>query len=86
MLTDTSIRAAKPVPKPQKTLRRKGALPRRHAHGRAPVAIQVPVPQTCPLRKEMLLALGSYPEISLKAARDRRDEARRDLANGIDRS
>lgn len=36
--------------------------------------------------KEKLLALGSYPEISLKEARDRREDARRLVANGIDPS
>ena len=34
--------------------------------------------------KEKLLALGSYPEISLLDARQKRDEARRQLAHGID--
>jgi integrase len=34
--------------------------------------------------KYKLLALGSYPEISLLDARQRRDDARRQLANGID--
>lgn len=34
--------------------------------------------------KEKLLAFGVYPEISLADARNRRDEARRLLANGID--
>ncbi len=34
--------------------------------------------------KEKLLALGSYPEITLLDARQRRDEARRQLANKID--
>lgn len=34
--------------------------------------------------KEKRLALGAYPEITLKAARDRRDEARALLADGID--
>jgi integrase len=34
--------------------------------------------------KEKLLALGAYPEISLLDARQRRDEARRQLAHGID--
>lgn len=34
--------------------------------------------------KEKRLALGAYPEISLKDARERRDEARKLLANGID--
>lgn len=34
--------------------------------------------------KEKLLALGSYPEISLLDARQRRDEARRQLAHSVD--
>ena len=34
--------------------------------------------------KEKLLAFGSYPEISLADARQRRDEARKQIANGID--
>ena len=33
---------------------------------------------------EKKLSLGSYPELSLKEARKRRDEARQNLANGID--
>lgn len=36
--------------------------------------------------KEKRLSLGTYPEISLKAARDRRDEARKLLREGIDPS
>ncbi|NLI79533.1 MAG: integrase arm-type DNA-binding domain-containing protein [Candidatus Riflebacteria bacterium] len=35
---------------------------------------------------EKLLSLGTYPEVSLKEARSRRDEARRVLAAGIDPS
>lgn len=38
------------------------------------------------LGKEKLLSLGLYPEIKLKDARDRRDELRKQLANGIDPS
>jgi integrase len=34
--------------------------------------------------KEKLLALGTYPEISLADARQRRDEARKQVAHGID--
>ncbi|MCF6265006.1 MAG: integrase arm-type DNA-binding domain-containing protein [Desulfuromusa sp.] len=34
--------------------------------------------------KEKLLALGSYPEISLAEARTRRDQARQFVANGVD--
>ncbi|MCL2459100.1 MAG: integrase arm-type DNA-binding domain-containing protein [Desulfobulbus sp.] len=37
-------------------------------------------------KKEKLLGLGKYPEIPLKQARERRDEARKLLANGIDPS
>jgi hypothetical protein len=36
--------------------------------------------------KEKMLSLGTFPDVSLKLARDRRDQARRDLANGIDPS
>jgi len=34
--------------------------------------------------KARLLALGQYPDVSLSKARERRDEARRQLADGID--
>jgi integrase len=34
--------------------------------------------------KEKVLALGVFPDVSFKQARDRRDEARRERANGID--
>ena len=33
-----------------------------------------------------MLALGKYPEVSLADARNRRDEARKLLANGVDPS
>lgn len=36
--------------------------------------------------KEKRLSLGVYPDVSLKEARDRRDEARKLLANGVDPS
>ena len=36
--------------------------------------------------KENRLSLGTYPEVSLREARDRREEARRMLANGLDPS
>jgi integrase len=35
-------------------------------------------------RKEKLISLGVYPAVSLKAARDKRDDARKQLAAGID--
>ena len=33
---------------------------------------------------EKLLTLGAYPDVSLKRAREKRDDARRALADGID--
>ena len=36
--------------------------------------------------KEKLLSLGAYPEVSLKDARAKRDEARTVLASGVDPS
>ena len=36
--------------------------------------------------KEKRLALGSYPQITLAEAREKRDQARKLLANGIDPS
>ncbi|MGZ3306555.1 MAG: Arm DNA-binding domain-containing protein, partial [Asticcacaulis sp.] len=36
------------------------------------------------LGKEQLLSFGNYPEVSLKDARQRRDEAKAMLAKGID--
>jgi integrase len=36
--------------------------------------------------REKLIGLGSYPEVSLKIARERRDEARKNVALGIDPS
>lgn len=36
--------------------------------------------------KEKLLALGAYPDVGLKAAREKRDEARRLIAEGTDPS
>lgn len=36
--------------------------------------------------KEKLLSLGAYPDVSLKRAREKRDEARRLVADGIDPS
>ena len=37
-------------------------------------------------KSEKLLALGVYPEVSLKDARDKRDEARKQISDGIDPS
>jgi integrase len=79
VLTDTAVRNAKPREKPYK-LSDSGALyllisPGGSKLWRFKYRVE---------GKEKLLALGAYPEIPLKQARDRRDDARRLLANGVD--
>jgi integrase len=81
MLTDSAIRAAKSSDKPQKLFDEKGLFllitPTRGRLWR----LKYRFPSGGP---EKLLALGAYPEVSLKEARDDRDEARSDLRKGID--
>ncbi|WP_298233203.1 integrase arm-type DNA-binding domain-containing protein [uncultured Azohydromonas sp.] len=80
-LTDTAIRAAKPSTKPVRLFDGEGLYLEvspnggkwwrlKYRHG----------------GKEKRLSLGTYPDTGLKAARERRDEARRLLADGIDPS
>ena len=79
MLTETAIRSAKPRERPYKLFDERGLyllmaptggrLWRfRYRHG----------------GKEKLLALGAYPDVPLRRAREKRDEARRLVADGID--
>jgi integrase len=79
MLTETAIRSAKPREKPYKLFDERGlyllVAPTggrlwrfRYRHG----------------GKEKLLALGAYPDVPLRRAREKRDEARRLVADGID--
>jgi hypothetical protein len=78
-LTDTAIRTAKPKDKPYK-LRDSGNLylliaPAGGKLWRMDYRFD---------GKRKLLALGKYPEVGLKEARERQDEARKLLANGAD--
>jgi integrase len=79
MLTDNVIRAAKPSDKPQKLCDEKGLLllitPSGSRLWRFRYRFQ---------NKENTLGFGAYPDVSLKEAREERDEARRDLRRGID--
>ena len=79
MLTETAIRSAKPREKPYKLFDERGlyllVAPTggrlwrfRYRHG----------------GKEKLLAVGAYPDVPLRRAREKRDEARRLVADGID--
>ena len=78
-LTDSRIRAAKPQAKPYKLSDEKGLLllvtPRGARLWRWRYRY---------VGRENMLSLGAYPEITLAQARDRRDESRKVLAQGID--
>lgn len=78
-LTDTAIKNAKPGAKPVKLSDEKGLF----------LLVTPAGGKWWRLKyrfggKEKLLSLGTYPEVSLKDARQRRDDARKLLADGID--
>lgn len=78
MITDTAIRAAKPAEKPYKLSDERGLYLLINAAGkywRLDYRFDA---------KRKTLALGVYPDVSLRVARERRDEARQLLANGVD--
>lgn len=78
-LTDTTIRNTKPGEKPQKLFDGGGLFLLITAAGQRYWRIKYRI-----AGKEKLLALGVYPDVSLAAARKKRDEAREKLAAGID--
>lgn len=78
-LNDTAVRNAKPSNKPIKMFDERGLF----------LIVTPTGGKWWRLRysfndKEKLLSLGTYPDVSLKDARERRDEARKLLANSID--
>lgn len=79
MLTDTAVRNAKPKSKLYRVFDQQGLYlevnPNGGKYWRLKYRFAV---------KEKRLALGVYPEISLSEARERRDKARRLVANNID--
>jgi len=81
MLTDKAIKALRAAEKPYKAADGKGLYLHVQPSGarwwRLKYRFQ---------GREKLLSLGTYPEVSLAKARDRRDEARRLVADGIDPS
>lgn len=79
-LTDTAIRTLKSRAKPYKVADEKGLYLMVTPAGGRSWNLKFRIPGGT----EKKLSLGSYPEVSLKEARDRRDQARRDLANGLD--
>lgn len=80
-LTDTALKAAKPREKPYKLFDERGLYllvePRGGRWWRFKYRID---------GREKLISLGSYPDVPLAKARNRRDEARSQLADGVDPS
>ncbi|THF64246.1 tyrosine-type recombinase/integrase [Pseudothauera rhizosphaerae] len=78
-LTDTAIRAAKPAEKPVKLFDEKGLYLELSPAGGKWWRLKYRFGG-----KEKRISLGTYPDVGLKQARERRDEARKLLADGID--
>jgi integrase len=79
MLTDTTIRKTKPGEKPLKLSDEKGMFLLVTPAGGKLWRMKYRIDG-----KEKLLALGAYPEVTLADARQRRDDARKLLSNGVD--
>lgn len=80
-LTDTAVKNAKTKDKQWKLSDTKGLFALIHPNGSKYWRMKYRY-----AGKEKLLSLGVYPDVSLKAARDSRDEARKLLSNGVDPS
>jgi len=78
-LSDTTIKNTKPAAKPFKLSDEKGMFLLINPSGSKLWRLKYRWEG-----KEKLLALGAYPDVSLKAARTKRDELRAQLAAGID--
>jgi integrase len=80
-LTDTKIRNAKPSKKPQRLFDERGLYLEVSPAGGKWWRLKYRFEG-----KEKRVSLGVYPDVSLRDARDRRDESRKLLADGIDPS
>ena len=80
-LTDTAVRAAKPRQKAYKLFDERGLYllvdPKGGRWWRFKYRVD---------GREKLLSLGTFPDTPLKRAREKRDEARRLVADGVDPS
>lgn len=81
MLTDTQCRTAKPKERPYKLPRELGLFLVVNPNGSKWWRFSYSF-----AGKEKLLSLGTYPDVPLSLARDRRDEARRMVAAAVDPS
>lgn len=80
-LTDAAIRRASPGPKPTRLFDGRGLYLEVRPHGGKWWRLKYRFEG-----KEKLLSLGTYPDVSLKKARERRESARAVLVSGIDPS
>jgi hypothetical protein len=84
-LTELSVRNAKPREKPYKMFDERGlfmlVMPGADGYKGRLRRLRYRYRKV-----EKLLSLGNYPDVSLKRAREKRDEARRLLADGVDAS
>ena len=80
-LSDTAIRNAKPTEKPYKMPDEKGMYLLVHPNGGKYFRLDYRF-----VGKRKTLSLGVYPDTSLKQARERRDTAKKQIADGIDPS
>jgi integrase len=80
-LSDPACKNAKPKDKPYKLADEKGMFLLINPNGSKYFRLKYRF-----AGKEKVLALGVYPETSLKEARDKRDTARKQIADGIDPS
>lgn len=78
-LTDTAVRNTKPREKPYKLADEKGLYLLVHPNGSKYWRLKYRF-----AGKEKVLAIGVYPDISLADARNRREQARKQLANTVD--
>jgi len=81
MLSNTQIRATKPTDKPVRLRDERGLYLEITPAGGRWWRLKYRF-----AGKEKLLSMGTYPDTSLKAARDKRDRARELLAEGVDPS
>jgi hypothetical protein len=86
MLTDEVINALPVSSKPQRVADKKGLCLFITPAGSRLWRFRYRFPPRTRGSKEKTLTLGTYPEISIDEARERRDAARRDLEHGIDPS
>ena len=78
-LTDTAIKSAKPTDKPVKMTDGDGLYLLIHPNGGKWWRFDYRFDS-----KRKTLSMGVYPDVSLRDARNRRDAARKQIANGID--